>query len=259
MIASVFVAFLISFDGDKAYGFEEDMPNLAVPTRLKPLDLLIGIRHQFYGPVDEDPGDTALGMDAGANVNLGFRFVPVSILEVHASRTSFRKEKSAGAAYTLDIPVIRTSVQAGIQYFSFEDLEIPGTNRSGYFSQLSVATDPILGRIKPVVNAGYDSLNERYGFGAGLSITLVREFIYLQGELFPYLHKKEIHEYDTVFEERGLGRGPVYCAGIMIQTEGHHFKIYVSNTYETSNRRLMMGSALDKPFLGFVIQRRFSF
>jgi hypothetical protein len=255
--AVFFVIMMSSITTEKVFGFEQDMPNLTVPSNLEPLDLLVGIRHQFYGPVNQDQEDTALGMDLGANVTLGFRFIMYSTLEVNASRTGLRKEKNAGLSYSLEIPVIYTAIQAGINYFSFLHLENPEQNRNGFFGYMAIETKPVFDRIKPVLNFGYDNLNERYGMGAGLSITVLKDFIYLQGEIFPYVHKKEIEEYDLIFEERGLPRGPVYCTGIMIQTYGHHFKIYISNTYETGNRRLMMGTALNKLFLGFVIQRRF--
>ena len=56
-----------------AAAFERDMLNLDTPSGLEAKSATIEIQHRFYGPVDEDPGGTVLGLTEGANVGLGFR------------------------------------------------------------------------------------------------------------------------------------------------------------------------------------------
>jgi hypothetical protein len=56
-----------------APAFERDMLNLETPSGLEARSGVIEIQHRFYGPVDEDPGGTVLGITEGANVGLGFR------------------------------------------------------------------------------------------------------------------------------------------------------------------------------------------
>ncbi|UCH77891.1 MAG: hypothetical protein JSU81_09220 [Candidatus Coatesbacteria bacterium] len=56
-----------------AAAFERDMLNLDTPSGLEARSGVIEIQHRFYGPLDEDPGGTVLGLTEGANVGLGFR------------------------------------------------------------------------------------------------------------------------------------------------------------------------------------------
>ena len=116
------------------------------------------------------------------------------------------------------------------------------------FGLLSLQTEPILGRITPVVNLGYDADEEEFGAGFGLAITLIELTGTIQklsaiGEYFPTTNESDMEQ--------------TFAFGIRIETYGHHFDLILGNSSELGERRSMAGtlSNVDMTF-GFNIRRR---
>jgi len=79
---------------------EPDMLNIKTPTGLKQGQMEVKIQHRFYGKINEKPLDNFFGLDIGANIGLGIRYVVLPKLEINGSYTRDGKEYTIGASYT---------------------------------------------------------------------------------------------------------------------------------------------------------------
>ena len=71
-----------------AFSSEPSKINLRVPTGLEPKQMVLGIRHRFYGNLK----DELLGMNAGANTGLSIRYLVWSKLEINGAFVRNQKE-----------------------------------------------------------------------------------------------------------------------------------------------------------------------
>jgi len=210
------------------------------------------IQHRFFGEAIEDETlDTLFGADSGGNMGLGLRYA-VSGIQLSAERLRSRREYILGIGYGHAIPGTPIRGQLDIQYFRYEvfNLDISGVDKeNGVFGLLSLQTEPILNRITPMVNLGYDSDEEEFGAGFGLAVIVI--------ELIGTVQKISI-----IGEYFATSYGDVdrsFTFGIRAETYGHHFDIILGNGSEMSPKRLMAGTIpadTDLRF-GFNIKRRF--
>lgn len=234
-----------------AISFEQNMLNLKVPSTLEKHDGVFTVQHRFYGPIDEEPLDTFLGMDIGANVGLDLRYAIWPKLEVHASRIRFQKEYTLGASYALFFPSLFLRSQVGLEFFNFEKSPLTERRRNVFY-QLVLQSEPIGHAITPVLNIGYDGYNERIGIGLGAYVGYevdwgMLQHISLIGEYYPVLNE----------DEQLTGAEDSFAMGVQLQTYGHRFCFMVSNSTDIGVRRLMLGTDTNSPHFGFGIQRLF--
>ncbi len=230
---------------------EPGLFNLRSPADLESGQGEIKIQHRFYGDVTEDTLDTLFGADSGANVGIGLRYVVWSQLELSAARLRNRREYVLGVGYGCSCPGIPVQAQLDVQFFRYEmfSIETLGIEKeSGVFGLLSLQTEPLLGRITPVVNLGYDVDEEEFGAGFGLVVTAIDrtgiiEKISAIGEYFPTTNEGK--------------RFQSFAFGIRLSTYGHNFDLVLGNSSELGEKRSMAGtdSVLDMTF-GFNIRRR---
>lgn len=227
------------------------MLNLRVSSSLEANDRVLHIQHRFYGRIDEEPFDTFLGLDVGANVGISLRYLVRSKLEINVSRTRFQKEYTVGASYALVFPSLSLRSQMDVQFFTFDKLNLTERRRN-FFYQLALQSEPVAETITPVVNVGYDGYNERVGIGVGASVSYDVDWGAIQrlsiiGEYFPVVNG----------EEGITGAENTFAVGFELQTYGHHFGFVVSNSSEVGTRRLMLGTEANDPYFGFNIKRLF--
>ena len=94
ILAIIFIpGILLAYD-------EPDMLNIKNPTSLKQGQMEIKIQHRFYGKINGKPLDNFFGLDIGANIGLGIRYVVLPKFEINSSYTRDGKECTIGASYT---------------------------------------------------------------------------------------------------------------------------------------------------------------
>ena len=198
------------------------------------------IQHRFYGPIDEKPFETFFGTQSGANVGLGLRCaIPLSV-EIFTQYIYRNKEFLVGLGYHREFTHIG-SIQANAHYFSFKSSFFADNRESGLFIDLDAKTHPLLQRVIPVLNIGYDTFLEKIGLGLGIDVILTEKIGFLC-EVYSPLDAEMDEKATTVF-------------GLKFKTYGHHFLFQVSNSYQLGTRRLMRGTTEDDFYLGFTIHR----
>ena len=257
---------------EEARTYEESMLNLLVPTNLQPLQVEFIVQHRFEGTIDDKPLKNFFGVDKGASVRLGLRFLIWSKLEVNASHIFNEHEYEAGLSYALFFPKIFLKAQLDAQYlnYPFQKTETDPDNPlagqliqilgfpliplpkhkivNSYFLQFALQTYPIFGRITPVVNAGYDGYNnKRVGLGMGLSVKII-DWLYAQGEFYPNFYK-------SGWKRDESGSLHCYAFGFLFQTPTHNFILMVGNNTQIGTRRMMMGTNTKSLHLGFNITK----
>ena len=217
--------------------YENGMLDLSVPTGLEKGQAEFFVGHRFYGKIAEEPLDTFFGMDMGANVRIGLRVALREKLELGVSHIRLQKEYVVGLRYAYVVPD-RLRSQAAVQFFSFK----PGIEerKQGLFTQLTLQSTPVLKRVTPVVNFGYDSYEGSAGMGFGLDVGLL-EHLSLIGEYFPVLGGDD--EVDC------------FAFGLGLRTYGHRFMVLLGNSSEIGTRRLMLGTNARDLYFGFNIGR----
>ncbi|MFH1007833.1 MAG: DUF5777 family beta-barrel protein [Candidatus Latescibacterota bacterium] len=212
--------------------------NLTVPTGLEEGQAEFIVQHRFFGKITEDPLDTFFGIDSGANVRIGLRMVLREDFGLVVSHIRMQKEYEVGLSYTCDIPH-RLRTQGDVRVFSFK----PGVQERehGIFCQWALVGAPVLGRVTPALNLGYDSYEGSAGLGFGFDVALL-ERLSLIGEYFPVLD--------------GNGLSDCFALGINFRTYGHRFMLLSGNSSEIGTRRLMRGTGNGRDlYFGFNIRR----
>jgi hypothetical protein len=240
-----------------ASAYELGMFHLEVPTPLEQFSLEFDMEHRFYGGIiDSLSQRSLLGLySTGANSLLGLKFTPLKGLEIGVARKSVGKEGTVGISYSLRVPAAFIRGRVGVEFFSCE--ESGGDERAkNFFYQVGLQSKPILKRIKPTVTVAYDGYNQRLGLGTGLSILLFKyvwyfEEISLLGEYYPVFGRSD--------ELYWLGERDAFIAGVGFSTSGHQFLLSVGNTWDTSARRLMLGTDSEGLHVGIGIKRVFKF
>ncbi len=228
--------------------YENSMLNLEVPTNLEEGQSEFNVQHRFYGKIDEEPLDTFLGLDLGANVSLGLRHLVRPQFEANVSYTRNQKEYIVGASYAYFFPEIFLRSQLDIQFFSYKKLGID-ERRQNIFYQIVLQSEPLSKRFTPVINAGYDGYNQRFGLGLGTGVSILED-LSIMGEYFPVLDRN-----DDDLNKGIIGQKNRFALGIMLKTYGHHFIFILGNGTEIGTRRLMLGTQSNDLHLGFNIQR----
>ena len=250
LIAFLFV--LTSFTSASA--LEKSMLSLKLPSRLEARQAQFFFQHRFYGRIDKDALDTFFGMSQGANAGLGFRVRLFENFEMAVFHVFLNNEYSLVAGYAVDLPSLPLRAQVDAEIFTDKKLiflkdRVDFTRKRFAALRLDLASKPILNRLTPAVNIGYDTEMERTGLGFGLDAAISKKFS-LIGEYYPRL-KKNGPDDDLRYDS--------YAVGLKVQTYGHHFLFHVGNNTQIGIRRLMAGSASRDLYFGFGIQRLLEF
>lgn len=233
-----------------AYSLENDLLNLNVPTQMEKNELAFIIRHRFYGDVTDDPIGNHLGIDYGANVGLGVRYLIWNKLELKAGYAVGHKEYTLGGSYAVEFNPLYLRSQIDVEYFDYTDF-IADEDVRNLFYLLSLQSDLLPNLLSVAVNLGYDEENSKIGMGFGVDIGFNFDFNYIQrihliAEYFPLLE-----------EEENLVNS--FALGIKAETFGHLFMFSLGNNTEIGTRRAMLGAPSNTLHFGFNIYRFISF
>jgi hypothetical protein len=232
------------------------MPNLMTPSELEAKQMMVSVYHRFLGPVDEEPLKTFLGMDQGiSQVVLGLRFNLGKGFELKALRKiKFPKDFTLGLSYGRAVPGLPLKAQLDFQTISILKQSNSDDRESDWFGLLSLQTNPLMRRVTPVLNIGYDHRYEYTGAGIGLSL-----------EVFKWLHLQS--EYGlTSYDDEGPTNKSV-SIGIKLLTYGHHFLLFAGNNQAAGPLSMLRGARpviingreSNKLYFGFNILRIFEF
>jgi hypothetical protein len=222
------------------------MINLKVPTDLLPFQGEFCVRHRFYGKFTDKPFENFFGMNQGANVGMDFRFSPLKRIEINSMYIFEYNEYILGCGYTFDIPEVYLKTQFNIHLFSFKPVFDVPDRKTGSYVQVVIQTNPIIQRLQPVINMGYDSYLKKSGIGFGFDLILIKKFHFI-GEIF---HNNNSQHYLTKKS---------YAFGFKLLTYGHRFVILLGNNNDIGVRRLVQGTKSNNLFLGFSIHRIIEF
>jgi hypothetical protein len=259
-VGTVVVLALFAFRGASAYE-EWDLPNLTAPTSLPHPSLELHIQHQFSDSlVSPDVLNRFLGLGDLANVVVGLRADVWSTAQVYASFSNTQMlmsthwEYTVGGAYAVALPWISMRTQLDAEFFSYAAFDGKNTRTNAGFFNLSLANDPLFGRVVFLGNVGYDSDQERFGLGIGVNVTVL-DMLDVFADYFPMVDKApRSYAYDNA----PWIHNP-YCFGLKFTTSGHQFFFFAGNSTEVGARHLMQGAIDDAPRFGFMITRLFRF
>jgi hypothetical protein len=252
-IAGVRVIFWLAVS---CFAYEEwSIPNLTAPTVLQPKSIEISIQHQFWGRIDgKDNVSRLYGLSDGADVRIQARMTVLPGAQVFAFYDRAQPmgfthaEFSAGASYAHALPKLPLRFQVEGELFTHVfELTDPESRKTGFFLQGCFRGDPLLNRIVPQCDVGYDFDRNVPGLGFGMTVGITESFGVF-GEYFPVGTKPDSALLQTVI------RNP-FAFGVKITTYGHQFFFFAGNSMEMGSRNLMRGTADNVLRLGFMIKR----
>lgn len=235
------LAFLVLLSGSTA-GYGESFLNLHTPLYgIARGDIEFHMNHRFFGAaLKDEPLNTFLGMDGGANVQFGARYVPMEGVDIGLTH------ETAGHEYTLTagwsgriVPVdIELGAEAG-----FTSVEVNATEgrEGGLVASIAIAARLFGGSVRPVFNWVYDGYLDDSGAGFGLEAGL-SERTALFGEYFP-VHGGEPEVKDC------------FAFGGRYSTWGHQFLLGLTNSSAIGTRGQLGGAPTDDLHLALSIRR----
>ena len=193
------------------------------------------IQHRFYGAISDDPIDSLLGMDDGANIGLGITVGLTSQLSLRLDRYRQLKEYTYGIQYRLPrTPLFDVMLGAyGISE------KIQKNRLYGSYGLIALHTKQAFMNTHVLSNLVFDSLTQRLGVSYGLD-TRLTDSLSLIGELAPSTDQAK--DLSALF-------------GLRYATFGHRFFVTIQNTQELGPRRFLHGTANKDWCFGFQIER----
>lgn len=247
------LALLLSLEAvSGALGYEQSLPNLAVPYTMDAGRMELAIQHRFIGEAFDDPLGDFFGADLGANMFMGTRFFVGRGLEIDLSHTRSMGEYSLGAGWNAQLDNAPLGFHADAALLSLEQ-PVPGdpeNRESSFYGQACAAAGPFADMLTVVANAGYDSDAGRTCLGFGLE-GAVSERASLAVEYIPAMDGDDEHP---------AADASCWSASLRIDTWGHQFGMIVTNSTGIGLRALSGGvyDADDLVRLGFFVKRQLS-
>lgn len=229
--------------------FEMGQLSLDTPNVLKKGEGSFGIRHRFYGEIDDF--DKFFGTDDGGNMYFALKYSLFDNLVLGVDHTRDKSAYGVGLEYSHDFEWIKAGVRVngfrlntGLDEYKHSYQAIASLQTPNYFDHLNFSA-----------NYGYDAYDEHQILGVGvdlnaenfLSFLTFTERLSLLAEYYPQVDKIEgiSKEYDS------------YAFGIKYQTYGHHFEIMATNSSNMDPKTMSLGTNNDKLHFGFNINRKF--
>ena len=232
-----------------AAAYEPDFINMRVPSQLEQGDLDLLFEHRFYGSVLDNPLQNLFGLQIGANVGFGARYMILPGLQAQFLYTTGGQDLSVGAGYGAWFKGLPFGVQADVEL----DSPLAAAGRAySVFATVSAESVTLLKALTLSAEAGYDSYLNHLGAAVGVRVDMVPDLLALVGEVYPFfLLGGEQHPED-------LGVTTAFSAGVMLSIGGHQFSLVAGNSYAMGDRQLMAGAPpTGGIYQGFNIQRRF--
>ncbi len=236
------MAMSLCFISARAEQAENTMLNLLVPSGLEQGQAYFNIGHKyFYNLLDyKSPDEDVFApITAGANINIGFRYMIWNGIEAGLHYNGAGQEKRVSLSWSTAFEMAAVSVYS--EFFSYR--ESGGAYANNLFALVSGQSMKFFDVLSFTLNLGYDGYNEKPVAGAGASATFMEKYS-VMAEFYP------------VFKD-GTGG---YCFGFKAVTYGHQFVFFAGNTAGQGPRNTMLsGSSPESLYMGFNIQRLIEF
>lgn len=199
----------------------------------------LAVNHRFFGSAfKDDPLETFLGLDEGANVAFGVRYLAMDnlYLSYEHGRLLHRNSMSLGWMESALEPLV-FEFNAGYRAIK------PGSEDDwdgGMTATAGVSAMFASNMLRPVINFAYDGYQDEGGIGMGLEIVLL-ENTSLWGEYFPAAD--DAAEYDC------------FSFGARHSTWGHQFIFALTNNIGIGPQDQILGSPTNDLHVGFQIRR----
>jgi len=235
---------LLALAAASAAGYGDALLNLHTPLYgLSRGDWEFHMNHRFFGAaLKNEPGNTFLGMDSGANVQFGARYVAFEGVDVGLSH------ETAGHAYTFTagwsgrvVPIdLELGAEAG---FTSVEMSASEGREGGVVASICIAARLFGAGVRPVFNWAYDDVRDDSGTGFGLEVP-VSERTSLYGEYFP-LHGG------------AQGMKDCFAIGARYSTWGHQFLLGLTNSAAIGTRGQLGGAPTNDLSVALSIRRMF--
>lgn len=229
--------------------FESGQLSLDTPNVLNKGEGSFGIRHRFFGEIDDL--DKFFGTDDGGNMHFVLKYALLDNLVLGVDHTRNQSAYGVGLEYSHDFKWAKV----GMRVNGFRLNTGLDEYENSYQANLSFQTPNYFDHLNFTANLGYDAYykHQIVGFGVDLNadnfipFLTFTEKLSLLVEYYPQVDKVEniSKEYDS------------YAFGIKYQTYGHHFEIMATNSTNMDSRTMSLGTNSDKLHLGFNINRKF--
>lgn len=228
-------------------GAEPDISlvTIPVPSRLQPGQWKLAIKHRFYRPVTDDPFNSVLGTDQGANVQVRGQIPVWKSIAIIPSLTWNREEYGIEARYSYWPGNTRAGLAAGASFYSYERA-FHGQRINGVFMYVTGQPRALIQRAVPAFIAGYECHNRVWGGGVGVTIRVYKQ-LRMMGEYL--LSARPVEERNGVMGAFEFGLG--------IRTYGHWFSIQAGNNSNLGFRHMLLGAEDNSLRLGFTVERIF--
>jgi len=229
--------------------FEPGQLSLDTPNVLLQGEGSFGIRHRFYGEINDK--DKLFGADEGGNMYLSLKYAIKDNLVLGVDHTRHQSAYGIGLEYSHDFTWLKAAIRAN----GFRLNKGLDKYHSSYQTILALQTPNYLEHINFSANYGYDAYYKHQIMGVGVDLN-VNNFI-------PYLTFTEkisllADYYPQIDKVSGVSqKHDSYSFGIKFQTNAHHFEILATNSTHMDPRSMSIGTNSSKLHLGFNINRKF--
>jgi len=233
-----------------SFAFEAGQLSLDTPNVLKKHEGSFGIRHRFYGKLDDF--EKFLGTDDGGNMHFSVKYSLIDNFLIGIEHARSENAYGVGFEYSHDFDWIKAGLRVNgfrINQPSFEETQ------KSYMVNSSLQTPNYFEHLRLTTNLGYDYFYKHliFGLGADININNILSFLTFTeevsflGEYYPQVDKVEgiSTKYDA------------YAFGIKFQTFGHHFEILATNSSNMDIRTMSLGTDSNDLHFGFNINRKF--
>ena len=229
--------------------FEAGQLSLDTPNVLKQNEGSFGIRHRFFGEIDDL--DKFFGTDDGGNMHFMLKYALLDNLVLGVDHTKSESAYGIGLEYSYDFNWIKT----GLRVNGFRLNTGLDEYKKSYMTSASFQTPNYFNHLIFTTNIAYDFYFEHKILGFGVDINTENfipfltftEKLSLLAEYYP-----QIDKIDDI-----SGEYASYAVGIKYQTYGHHFEILATNSSNMDIRTISLGTNSNKLHFGFNINRKF--
>ena len=241
----------IAFLTESAMAFEAGQLSLDTPNVLKKGEGSFGIRHRFFGKVDDY--EKFLGTDDGGNMHFSLKYAAIDNLLLGVEHTRDQSAYGFNIEYSKEF-VEFGSLGARLNTFNIDDVNFEERQKS-YFINVAYQTPNYLDHVRFTVNAGYDAYFKHNTVGVGIDINIKNNISWLT---FTENLSILAEYYPQIDKVNGVsGQNDAYAFGIKSQTFGHHFEILLSNSTNMDARTMALGADNNDLHFGFNINRKF--
>lgn len=239
----------IALLGEGLMAFEAGQLSLDTPNVLKQGEGSFGIRHRFFGEIDDY--EKFLGTDDGGNMHLTLKYALLDNLVIGVDHTKDESAYGIGLEYSHDFQWIKS----GLRVNGFRLNKGLDQYDSSYMANVSLQTPNYFDHLMFSANMGYDAYYKHTIFGVGIDLN-INNFLpfltYTEKISFLVEYYPQVDKIDNV-----SGENDSYAFGIKFQTYGHHFEIMATNSTNMDTRTMSLGTNSNKLHLGFNINRKF--